>query len=57
MGRAGVLHDNNNKATYVSGGIGTWALGRDDLDRDPIVRVADSEAAVAELRGLLPQMR
>ena len=38
-------------------GIGTWELGRDDLDRDPIVRVADTAAALAELRGLLPQMR
>lgn len=38
-------------------GIGTWELGRDDLDRDPIVRVADTDAAVAELRRLLPQMR
>ena len=38
-------------------GIGTWELGRDDLDRDPIVRVADTEGAVAELRRLLPQMR
>ena len=27
------------------------------LDRDPIVRVADTDAAVAELQRLLPQMR
>jgi uncharacterized protein (TIGR00725 family) len=38
-------------------GIGTWELGRDDLDRDPIVRVNDVAEAVASLRGLLPQMR
>jgi uncharacterized protein (TIGR00725 family) len=38
-------------------GIGTWELGRDDLDHDPIVRVNDVDEAVASLRGLLPQMR
>jgi uncharacterized protein (TIGR00725 family) len=38
-------------------GIGTWELGRDDLDRDPIVRVNDVDEAVASLRRLLPQMR
>jgi uncharacterized protein (TIGR00725 family) len=38
-------------------GIGTRELGRDDLDRDPIVRVADTEAALVQLCGLLPQMR
>jgi len=38
-------------------GIGTWELGRDDLDRDPIVRVNDVAEAVASLRRLLPQMR
>ena len=38
-------------------GIGTWELGRDDLDRDPIVRVNDVAEAVASLRGPLPQMR
>jgi predicted Rossmann-fold nucleotide-binding protein len=38
-------------------GIGTWELGRDDLDRDPIVRVNDVDEALASLRGLLPQMR
>jgi len=38
-------------------GIGTWELGRDDLDRDPIVRVNEVDEAVASLRGLLPQMR
>lgn len=37
-------------------GIGTWELGRDDLDRDPIIRVADTVAAVGELRRLLPQL-
>jgi uncharacterized protein (TIGR00725 family) len=38
-------------------GIGTWELGRDDLDRDPIVRVNEVAEAVASLRALLPQMR
>ena len=38
-------------------GIGTWELGRDDLDRDPIVRVNEVDEAVASLRQLLPQMR
>jgi uncharacterized protein (TIGR00725 family) len=37
-------------------GIGTWELGRDDLDRDPILRVGDAAAAVDELRRLLPQL-
>ena len=37
-------------------GIGTWELGRDDLDRDPIVRVGDAAAAADELRRLLPQL-
>jgi hypothetical protein len=37
-------------------GIGTWELGRDDLDRDPIVRANDAEAAVEELRRLIQQM-
>jgi uncharacterized protein (TIGR00725 family) len=37
-------------------GIGTWELGRDDLDRDPIVRAPDAAAAVEELRRLLPQL-
>jgi uncharacterized protein (TIGR00725 family) len=38
-------------------GIGTWELGRDDLDRDPIVRVNDVAEAIEALRGVLPQMR
>ncbi len=38
-------------------GIGTWELGRDDLDSDPIVRVNEVDEAVASLRRLLPQMR
>jgi uncharacterized protein (TIGR00725 family) len=37
-------------------GIGTWELGRDDLDRDPIVRVNDVDEAVEALRRVLPQM-
>jgi uncharacterized protein (TIGR00725 family) len=37
-------------------GIGTWELGRDDLDRDPIVRVSDVDEAMKALRTLLPQM-
>ena len=37
-------------------GIGTWELGRDDLDRDPILRVGDTAAAIGELRRLLPQL-
>ena len=35
-------------------GLGTWELGRDDLDRDPIVRVETPEAAIAELHRLVP---
>ncbi len=38
-------------------GIGTWELGRDDLDSDPIVRVNDVGEAIAAMRGLLPQMQ
>jgi uncharacterized protein (TIGR00725 family) len=38
-------------------GIGTWELGRDDLDRDPIVRVNDVDEAMQALRAVLPQMR
>ena len=38
-------------------GIGTWELGRDDLDRDPIVRVNDVDEAMRALRSLLPQMQ
>jgi uncharacterized protein (TIGR00725 family) len=37
-------------------GIGTWELGRDDLDRDPIVRVNDVAEAIEALRRVLPQM-
>jgi uncharacterized protein (TIGR00725 family) len=37
-------------------GIGTWELGRDDLDRDPIVRVNDVPEAIEALRRVLPQM-
>jgi uncharacterized protein (TIGR00725 family) len=37
-------------------GIGTWELGRDDLDSDPIVRASDVASAMAELITLLPQM-
>ena len=37
-------------------GLGTWALGRDDLDRDPIVRAENPEDAIAELRRFLPHM-
>jgi hypothetical protein len=37
-------------------GIGTWELGRDDLDADPIVRAPDAPAAIEELRRLLPHL-
>jgi uncharacterized protein (TIGR00725 family) len=37
-------------------GVGTWELGRDDLAKDPIVRVETPEEAVAQLRRFLPQM-
>ena len=37
-------------------GLGTWELGRDDLASDPIVRAETADAAVAELRRLLPQI-
>jgi uncharacterized protein (TIGR00725 family) len=37
-------------------GVGTWELGRDDLDRDPIVRVADAAGALDELHRLLPHL-
>ncbi len=36
-------------------GLGTWALGRDDLDRDPIIRAETPEDALDELRRFLPQ--
>jgi uncharacterized protein (TIGR00725 family) len=35
-------------------GLGTWALGRDDLARDPIVRAETAEEAIEHLRRLLP---
>jgi len=35
-------------------GLGTWALGRDDLDRDPIVRAETPEEALEHLRRLVP---
>jgi uncharacterized protein (TIGR00725 family) len=37
-------------------GVGTWELGRDDLAKDPIVRVETPEEAIRELRRVLPQM-
>jgi len=37
-------------------GVGTWELGRDDLDADPIVRANDVDEAMAALRRVLPQM-
>jgi uncharacterized protein (TIGR00725 family) len=38
-------------------GLGTWELGRDDLERDPIVRVEAPADAIAHLRGVLPGTR
>jgi hypothetical protein len=35
-------------------GLGTWELGRDDLDRDPIVRTETPEAAIDALAARLP---
>jgi uncharacterized protein (TIGR00725 family) len=35
-------------------GLGTWELGRDDLDTDPIVRADTPDAAIAELQRLVP---
>jgi uncharacterized protein (TIGR00725 family) len=35
-------------------GLGTWELGRDDLERDPIVRVETPGDAIAHLRQALP---
>jgi uncharacterized protein (TIGR00725 family) len=35
-------------------GLGTWELGRDDLDRDPIVRAETADEAIAHLLRLLP---
>jgi uncharacterized protein (TIGR00725 family) len=37
-------------------GMGTWELGRDDLDRDPIIRAETPEEALAALRKVLPQL-
>jgi uncharacterized protein (TIGR00725 family) len=37
-------------------GLGTWELGRDDLAKDPIVRLETPEEAVDELRRVLPQI-
>lgn len=37
-------------------GLGTWELGRDDLDRDPIVRADTADEALEHLRRLLPQL-
>jgi uncharacterized protein (TIGR00725 family) len=34
-------------------GLGTWELGRDDLERDPIVRVETPGDAIAHLRQAL----
>ena len=36
-------------------GLGTWELGRDDLDLDPILRAETVEAAMTHLRSVLPQ--
>jgi uncharacterized protein (TIGR00725 family) len=35
-------------------GLGTWELGRDDLDSDPIVRADTPDAAIAALQRLVP---
>jgi hypothetical protein len=35
-------------------GLGTWELGRDDLEHDPIVRVDAPGDAIAHLRRVLP---
>ena len=35
-------------------GLGTWELGRDDLDRDPIVRAESVDEAIEHLYRLLP---
>jgi uncharacterized protein (TIGR00725 family) len=35
-------------------GVGTWELGRDDLDRDPIVRAETPDQALERLREALP---
>jgi len=38
-------------------GLGTWELGRDDLDRDPILRAETVEDAMIQLRAVLPQLQ
>lgn len=37
-------------------GMGTWELGRDDLDRDPIIRAETPDEALDALRRVLPQL-
>ena len=37
-------------------GMGTWELGRDDLDRDPIIRAETPGEALEALRRVLPQL-
>ena len=37
-------------------GLGTWELGRDDLDRDPIIRAETPEEALDQLRRALPNV-
>jgi len=37
-------------------GMGTWELGRDDLDRDPIIRAETPDEALEALRRALPQV-
>jgi hypothetical protein len=37
-------------------GMGTWELGRDDLDRDPIIRAETPDEALAALRRVLPEV-
>ena len=34
-------------------GLGTWALGRDDLDRDPIIRAETPSEAMGRLSALV----
>ena len=36
-------------------GLGTWELGRDDLDRDPIIRADTVDEAIEHLRRVLPR--
>ncbi|MEX0985558.1 MAG: TIGR00725 family protein [Actinomycetota bacterium] len=38
-------------------GVGTWELGRDDLDRDPIVRAETADEALEHLRRALPGLQ